>query len=60
MAIEYQISQLFRSAYTNTDHVIYTTTMEDSARRTFDTLKQELPVQLARSHGLKIKVVQLR
>jgi hypothetical protein len=43
MAIEYQISQLFRSAYTNTGHVIYTTTTEDSARRTFNKLIQELP-----------------
>jgi hypothetical protein len=43
MAIEYQISQLFRSAYKNTDHVIYTSPIENYARNEFARLKKELP-----------------
>jgi hypothetical protein len=41
--VVYQITQLFRSAYRNTEHVIYSHQNERQAISEFQRLKQNLP-----------------
>jgi ribulose bisphosphate carboxylase small subunit len=40
---EYQIKQLFRSAYCNTSYVIFSSNNENQALREFERLKTSLP-----------------
>lgn len=43
MKTTYQIIQLFRSAYCNTEHVIFSHQSERQARKEFNLLKEKLP-----------------